>query len=260
MGLTERERELFPYDESIHVVDAQQTGFFEVVIKAIELIDETMKGKKRHLPYGFVTLTTGKMSSRLGNIITAESLVDQVREEIAKLIASENTPSKDQLIDQIAWGAIKFSYLKYAHNSNIKFDIKSSVSLEGDSGPYVQYTYARTQSVLEKASSLRHQAAGNQNTHASTLPAIASLEPEERLVLQKLEYFSGVLDQVVAELAPNLLTEYLVELARVYNMFYQKYPILKSEKEALRLALTKKVGESLELGLYLLGIAAPARM
>ena len=140
--------------------------------------------------------------------------------------------------------------LKYSPQTDITFDIERSVSLEGDSGPYLQYTYARAKSVLRTASYNYLPGAEAKN-----------LEVEERVLLQKIEHFETILEESAEGYSPNTLASYLLEFARNFNLFYQKHPIIKSgEKMELRLALTCAVAVIIKQGLYLLGIEAPERM
>ena len=239
MGLTRKYEEIFPFDELIILSDNPQSSFFKVTIKAMEVIDSRLIGRKRHLPYGSITLTTGKMSSRSGNIISAEELIEATSQELKQQYNNSDP--------KVVIGAIKFNILKHSPSSDIVYDPKQSISLEGDTGPYVQYAYVRTQSVLEKS----HRVNGVEEQ---------TLTEEERTVLKQLEYIGIVMDQVLENLEPNKLAEYLLELAKAYNYFYQRCPILKSEREIIRLKITEKVGETLKQGLYLLGIEAPERM
>ncbi len=249
LGLTRREEELFPFEYSLHVVANEQADFFKVVNKAIQLIDQRRDSKKKHLSYGMVNLITGKMSSRKGEVITAEQLIEQVKEKLTQIVDGSHLASKQSIIDKVAIGAIKFSYLKFSPQKDIAFDIDQSVSLQGDSGPYVQYTYARTQSLIEKAGDkLRKDT------------KVASLDPEEREVLRQIEYFEYVTNKAANELEATILTTYLLDLAKAFNFFYQKHSVIGSEKEAFRLNLVSKTGEILKEGLYLLGIEAPERM
>lgn len=242
LGLTRRYEELFPFDELIILSDNPQAGFFKVVIKAMEMIDSRLVGKKRHLGFGSIALTSGKMSSRLGNIVSAEEVLEKTTEELEKIHGKAD--------QAVVTGAIKFEILKYSLSGDITYDPKKSVSLQGDSGPYVQYTFARTQSVLENAKKLEKK----------TSEAEKTLADEEREVLKNLEYAQMVIDQAAKNLDPNQICYYLLNLAKAYNLFYQKCPILKSDKEALRLAITEKTGEYIKLGLNLLGIEAPDHM
>lgn len=248
IGLAELEYDSFNYDNSIHVVASEQEGYFQVVFKAIELLFPYLKGKKQHLSYGVVDLKEGKMSSRTGNVVTVNDLIRAVSEKVREVMKSSRIEIDQEIVRKVALGAIKFSYLKFSPRPNIVFDLEQSVSLEGDSGPYVQYTYARIQSVLKNNKDL---GANYQDL---------SPDKEERMVLRQLMYFKEIVSETGESLHPNLLASYLVELARSYNLFYQECRILGSEKEEFRLKLSFQVGEVLKKGLNLLGIEAPERM
>ncbi len=246
MGLAELEYAKFEYDKAIHVVAHEQAGYFQVVFKAIEMVFPYLKGKKYHLSYGLVDLKQGKMSSRTGSVITVDDLYKVVSQKV-KEVMKQNRGGKDPVVEQIVMGAIKFSYLKFSPTPNMVFDLDESVSLDGDNGPYVQYAYARIQSVLKKAT---------KQTDTTDL----ALDKQERLLLRQLLYFSDIVSEVAASYHPNLLATYLIDLAKIYNMFYQGCRIIGSEKQQFRLKLSSEVGKVLKLGLYLLGIEAPEKM
>lgn len=249
IGLAELEYDTFNYDQSIHVVASEQEGYFQVIFKAMELIFPYLKGKKYHLSYGMVDLKEGKMSSRTGNVITVDDLYHVVSEKVRELTKQTKLHIDQEVVRMVALGAIKFSYLKFSPRPNMVFDLEESVSLEGDSGPYIQYTYARIQSVLSKASKDRSKEFEN-----------VELDAEERAILRSLLYFQETVEQAATVLHPNLLASYLVELARLYNLFYQGSRIIGSEKQDLRLKLSEEVGKVLGKGLNLLGIDSPEKM
>lgn len=261
MGLTQKEMELFPYDSSIHIVANEQESFFEVTTKALELIDPSFTNKKKHLSYGMVNLRSGKMSSRKGEVISAEELIDQVKQAIIKNFPDSNVKKDLKDLDKIAIGAIKFSFLKYSILSDITFDIGQSVSLQGDSGPYLQYSFARTSSLVEKSkkSQLRQGYDGRAKVKSQNYEK-KEMEPEEREVLSQLEYFEAFVQDAAFKYSPNIICQYLLNLARAFNLFYERYSILGSKKEEFRLTLAKKVGETLKIGLYLLGIETIEKM
>lgn len=249
IGLAKLEYKTFNYDKSIHVVASEQEGYFEVVIKAIELIFPYLEGKKFHLSYGVVDLKQGKMSSRTGNVVTVDDLYHEVSEKVREVMKQNRIEVDQKIVRQVSLGAIKFSYLKYSPRPNIVFDLEESVSLSGDSGPYVQYTYARIQSVLRKT--------------AVKLTKISKKEPLEKIerqILGQLLHFSEVIADIEQSYHPNLMTTYLLDLAKLYNLFYQKYRIINSDKEQLRLNISKAVADTLEKGLNVLGIEAPEKM
>lgn len=248
LALAEKEfSEFGELSKLIHVVGPEQTSFFKVTFKVEELLDkEKYKDIQYHLVYGWVRLKTGKMSSRTGEVVLGEWLLDEAKKRIKK----EFKEMDDQTTEMVAVGAVKYSMLKFATASEIAFSFEESISLEGDSGPYLQYTYARAKSVLAQASYDYKEGAESK-----------SLEKEERDILQRIEYFDNIVEEAAKNFAPNTLAEYLLNLAKVFNLFYQKHRIIKGgEKQQLRLNLTCAVASILKQGLYLLGIEAPERM
>ncbi|MCR4305791.1 MAG: arginine--tRNA ligase [Candidatus Daviesbacteria bacterium] len=271
MGLAELEYDSFNYDKSIHVVASEQEGYFKVIFKAIEFIFPYLTGKKYHLSYGIVDLKEGKMSSRTGNVITVDDLYHVVSEKVRELMKQSKLHIDQDVVRKVALGAIKFSYLKFSPRPNMVFDLEESVSLDGDSGPYVQYTFARIQSVLKNSSdspSTVIPAKAGIHTNIVYGSPIGSgmtieniqLDKEERMILRTLMYFQEIVEQAALTLHPNILASYLIDLARLFNLFYQKSRIIGSEKEAFRLKLSEEVGKVIKKGLYLLGIEAPERM
>ena len=285
MGLAYEQYAAFPFDKNIHVVANEQKGYFEVVIKALEVIDpEKFKGREHHLSMGMVQMldpsshkaSTGqvrKMSSRTGDILTVDWLIDEVRSRVNDLITEQKISAEevDRVTEQIAIGAIKYSVLRVATSQNVAFDIEKSVSLTGNSGPYLQYTYARTQSVLRKSkvksqkSKVSHKGTRfNEPSQVKSqkLQNDYQLREEEVALLRLLVRFEGVVREAAEKYAPNIICNYLYILAQAFNLFYQKLPILKETGAVrdLRLALTAGSGKVLRSGLELLGIKAPERM
>lgn len=250
IGLAKLEYDSFHYDKSIHVVDVQQEGYFQVVIKVIDMLFPNLTGKKYHLSYGYVDLLGRKMSSRTGDVVTFDYLYEQVRKRIEKVMQKTDIQEKEQVIEMVTIGAIKFTMLKYSPQTKILFDLEKSVALDGDSGPYLQYTYARAKSVLRSAA---------YDYQPEITPG--ELEKEERLLLQKIELFPGIVKESAKNFSPTTLATFLLEVAKDFNLFYQKHPIIKAEeKSEFRLALTCAIAVILKQGLYLLGIEAPERM
>lgn len=255
MGLARLQYSKFPFDLAIHVVARDQEEYFKVVFKALEQIEPEIAKKERHLSYGYVNLPSGKMSSRKGNVLTLDWLVEEVKEAIRgimdKSIAEKGMTQeeKDQVVDIVSIGAIKFSMLNYSPPTDVTFDLDRSVSLQGDSGPYLQYTYARAKSVLRNAS-----------YNYSPTEIKHDLEDEERELLRSIEHFSTVVNEAASNLAPNTVATYLLDFARSFNLFYQKHHIIESDQSEFRLALTCGVAVVLKQGLNLLGIEAPERM
>lgn len=242
MGLGFLQYKDFEFDKVIHVVGPEQAGYFKVVFKALELIDPVFKDKEDHLSYGFVQLKEGKMSSRLGQVVSGEWLLDEAKKRIKS--AFKNMDEKT--LEEVVIGAVKYSMLKFGRNSNIQFSFDESISLEGDSGPYIQYVYARTQSVLAKA-----------NPDLLSSKKDQALNEEDLLVLRTLNKFEDIVGESAESLAPNLLCNYLFDLCQRFNFLYQKHQILGNSQ---RLKITEATGKVIKKGLGLLGIEAPERM
>src|SRR6185369_11499776 len=236
----------FAYDKSVIVTGNEINDYFHVVIKALSLLYAELGEKTFHLGHGMVRLPEGKMSSRTGKIKTGESLLDAAAQQAKKL--SESTDEK--LAEQIGQAAVKYAFLKSGIGKDIIFDFEESVSFDGNSGPYIQYTFARTQSVLRKAGEL------------SVVKNHLSLADEERDLLRLLSRFPEIVQEAADRLSPNIVCAYLFDVSQAFNLFYQKHQILRAEGDLLqfRLSLTKSTGETLKKGLNLLGIQAPEKM
>ena len=259
MGLPSRKYKDFPYDLSIIITAHEQSDYFKVVLKALSLISPELAAKTMHIAHGMVRLPSGKMSSRTGNVLTGEWLLDETKKHIGNTY-KEIDP---ETAEKVAVAAVKYALLKSGIGRDTIFDISESISFEGNSGPYLQYTYARTRSVLAKVKTQKSKLKSSmQNSKVDDVLHITNymLQDEEKTLARLLYRFSDVVDESASKMAPNTLCTYLFNLAQEFNFFYQKCPILGSEKEALRLGLTKATGTVLEQGLYLLGIQAPERM
>jgi len=235
-------------DKCIHVVTPEQTSFFKVTFKVEELIDETKyKNKQYHLIYEWVKLKAGKMSSREGNIVEANWLIDQIKTKIKKQFKSDETTS-----EKLAIASVKYSFLKNSTQSVIAFDIDESISLNGNSGPYILYTYVRCQSVLKKENTGEFEKEINPE----------KLEKEELTLVRSIYQFGEIVEKSAHDFAPNIIANYLYDLASKYNLFYQKHQILKADAKTknLRLLLTQAVGQIIKKGLYLLGIDTVEKM
>jgi arginyl-tRNA synthetase len=247
MGLAPLQHKEYHPDLIIHVLGPEQYGYTRVIFKALDLLFPKDAGKQLHLVYGWVKLKHGKMSSRTGNVILGEWLLDEAKKKI-----QESYESSDEIAEQVAVGAVKYSFLKVGLNQEIAFDLEESISLQGNSGPYLQYTYARTQSVLRKS----------QKSSSHQVIKLIETQSEERDVLRLLSRFPEVVEEAALRYAPHVLCTYLFDLAQAYNLFYQKFQILKEtgETREFRLLLTSATGIVLKKGLYLLGIKTPERM
>ena len=206
---------------------------------ALKELAPLIAAKTTHVPHGFLRLTTGKMSSREGNVITAAGLV----EEVIKKASEKND---DPLIaEQVAIGAIKFMILRQAPGQDIIFDPEKSLSLEGDSGPYLQYALVRAVKILSYES---EQAGGSEEP--------AAPYDIERLII----HYPEVAARAAKLLAPNILVTYLLELASAWNAFYATEQVLGSPEEAYKQRLERAFANTMANGLNLLGIPTPERM
>jgi arginyl-tRNA synthetase len=249
----------FPYDKSIIITAHEQDAYFDVMLMALKQIQPDLAAKTEHLSHGVVRLPEGKMSSRTGKVITAVEVLDKAKQLAEEKItepkfSKELTNAKEilKIAEEIGVGAIKYSFLKSSIGRDIPFNFQESVSFDGNAGPYLQYTYTRTQSVLEKAGEIK-----------TSYKRDYLLNEGEKLVLRHLYQFSAVVEIAALSYSPHMVVEYLFILAQEFNLFYQKYRILNTkskEEKTFRILLTQAVGIIIKQGLYLLGIAAPERM
>ncbi|OGH10456.1 MAG: arginine--tRNA ligase [Candidatus Levybacteria bacterium RIFCSPHIGHO2_01_FULL_36_15] len=257
MCLAQKQYEAFPFDLNIHVVAAEQKEYFKVIFKALELIDPKFKNREFHLSMGMVDLASGKMSSRTGDIVTINELLSMVKNEIAKLVGEGRIKEDERQnsIDKITKAAIVYAFLKINPTLNFTFDISKSISLDGDSGPYLLYTYARIKSVINKS---KIQIKNKKEKNDLEILAKEDLELARRLCR-----FHDVVVQSVNAYSPNILANYLYDLAREFNSYYQEVSILKAENQDLisaRLDLISAVSKVLKEGLRLLNIEVVERM
>lgn len=233
----------FPFDKIVHVVGSEQAGYFQVTFKAAEELEPKFIGRQFHLAMGMVQLVGRKISSRTGELITVDGLLSDVKKLLEPL-------TKDPaILEAVTIAAVKYSVLKNSPLLNATFDLEKSVSLEGDSGPYLQYTYARAKSVLRKSKI--------KNLRPKQSSKAEDLTQEEMAVLRFLYRFPEVVEAAVKGYAPNLICSYLFELAKRFNNLYNNCPILGND---LRLALTEATATALKNGLNLLGIEALEKM
>jgi arginyl-tRNA synthetase len=256
MGLAQAQYADFPFDKNIHVVANEQKAYFEVVFKALELLDRRFSDKMYHLPMGMVSLVGKELSSRKGVVITVDGLIKEVKKLTSSLIKQSKTLAgsrSDDLVEVVSLAAIKWSVLKTAPTLNAAFDPKESVKLRGDSGPYLQYTGARCFSVLRKSALSKGQIRFDKYRPT----------PEEAALLRWLIRFPEAVSVAARQYSPNTLCAFLFELAQRYNRFYDSHRIIDAKdsgEKSFRLAVTKATSQVIENGLFLLGIAAPQKM
>ncbi len=252
IGLALLKKETNPSDLYMMTTAVEQEEYFKVVMKAIELVDATFTGKIVHIPHGMMMLTTGKMSSRKGNVITGETLIADAQ-EVARHKMSERAidSSRESTVNMIAVAGIKFGILRQFIGKNIAYDTESAMSFDGDSGPYLQYTYARCQSVISKAQ--------EKGIVSSFVHPCAESVLLERLLVQ----FPEIVVRANTERAPHQIATYVIKCAREFNAYYAKNILIDDsnhELSAYRIAVAQATAHVVRNSLFLLGIAAPEKM
>lgn len=243
LGLMQLKNEQYHPDKSYIVTAEEQKDYFKGVIAAAGLAMPELKDVTVNIPTGTVKLTTGKMSSRDGDVVEIAWLFDQVAEAIRA--------RGGEASEAVVAGALRYAFLKVRVGGDVIFDINESVSIQGNSGPYLQYAHARACSILEKAS----LPDGTQIVEGDT-----PLDENERLFVRKMSEYSEVVEKATNELLPHYICTYLYELAQEFNRFYEKCRIIGDEREQLRLSLVERYKGILSEGLTLLGMVAPEKM
>jgi arginyl-tRNA synthetase len=241
LGVIYAESQDFPFDRRIIMTGNDQAEYMKVVFAALSTIDADLGAKQTHLTNGTVRFADGqKMSSRLGNVSRAVEVLEVVSESVKR---QQQTP---EMVHAVTLGAIKYSFLKHRLGGDIAFDISESVSLEGNSGPYLQYAHARAQSILKK----------------STVTSVASgqLDASERSLVRALSQYTETVEKAAHELLPHGICTYLYELSQAFNRFYEHNRVIGDEREAMRVFLVQTYADTLKNGLILLGITAPDYM
>jgi arginyl-tRNA synthetase len=223
----------------------EQTEYFKVLIKALGEIDKNLADKTAHLPFGFVDLKEGKMSSRSGNIVSAFWLLDETKKRIREGFKEVS----EAVLEDLSTGSVKWSMLRFSRESNIKFSIEESIDLAGNSGPYMQYTYARISSILDKS--------GKANFEAK---AVKTFTPELLALGRIVCQFDSNIKTAADNFSPNILTDYLFTLAQNFNAFYEKEKIIGSPEEEEKLIVCLAVKNVIGQGLKLLGINTPEKI
>ncbi|MBD3329647.1 arginine--tRNA ligase [Candidatus Dojkabacteria bacterium] len=261
MGLAERKMEDYPdLDLSIMMTSVEQIDYFKAVIKAIELLHPEYIGKFKHIPFGWLLIENKKTSSRKGNALKGRDLIQLAIEQAQTKISARKKYKPDEIdaiSSAVGIAALKFLILSREFHKDVNFDPENFVVLEGFSGPYIMYGYARANSILEKAA---------KNGVNAKLPD--SLDEvlnssEEIDLLKKLSEFPGVAEKAYELTSPHLVCNYLFELAKLFSNFYDKHSVLGLEDSnvaAARLKLVEAVSVVLKSGLALLGIRVVEQM
>ncbi len=252
--LARRKFEDYKIEKNLYVVDKRQEHHFKQVFKVLELMGFENAKKCHHLQYDFVELPDGAMSSRKGNIIPLQALIENMVKMIKEnyLARYTNEWSADEIektAQIVAKGAIKYGMTRIDPAKKIVFDMAEWLKLDGESGPYIQYAYARINSMLNKLG-------------APLTQEIKIEASQEKDLVATLMNFHHVVQQATEQYKPSVLTSYLYDLSRAYNAFYAECPVGSAAEpvRSSRLLLSKSTAETLKQGLALLGIEAPERM
>jgi arginyl-tRNA synthetase len=242
--LAKKKFEDYKLNKSIYVVGNEQNYHFEVLFTILEKLGFKQEGL-RHLSYGMVELPEGKMKSREGTVVDADDLIYKVQELVKKELSSRAKLSKKQLKERslkIALASIKYFLLRVDINKNMIFNPKESINFEGDTGPYIQYSYARASSILRK-------------TKKKNMSwKISELHQKEKELIKKIFDFNEIVSKAYLDLNPSLIANYSYKLAQLFNEFYHSCPVLNSENEQFRIKLIEAFRIVLKNSLNLLGI------
>lgn len=258
LGTAQLKYDDFNMDESLYVVGNEQDYHFKVLFLILDKLGKAWAKGLHHLSYGMVDLPSGKMKSREGTVVDADDLIEEMistaksrTEELGKVNGFSES-EKEELYRMIGLGALKYFLLKVEPKKRLLFDPAESIDFQGNTGPFIQYTYARIQSVLSKS--------GVQNPVFETIETLSATERELILFINK---YIDTLAVAAKEYSPAQIANYVYELAKLYNKFYHEEPILKVEDSDLknfRLALSIATGSVIKRAMRLLGIDVPERM
>ena len=247
----------YDFDKCIYVTSYEQNLHFKQIFEVAKLLglDEKYTQGLEHVPYGFVRLPTGRMSTREGNFVKVEDLLNETIEQAKKVIEEKNPelPNKDEVAKKVGIGAVIFNDLSTSRIKDEVFDIQEMLNFQGETGPYIQYTYVRTKSVLEKVEKLPKLEDVN----------VEALDDEYSQNILKLIYnFNDVLNQVIEKSEPSILARYLIDLSKAYSSFYNENKIICDDKDLqnARVYLTYATGKVLKQAAKLLGIEMPEKM
>ncbi|MDE2038233.1 MAG: arginine--tRNA ligase [Patescibacteria group bacterium] len=270
LGLNAEKFRLYPdLGRSIIVTANEQSDYFKVLLKVMSLIYPKIAERTEHISHGLMRFASGKMSSRKGNVISGEALIDEIKAMVKEKMAGRDMTDADAdaVSDQVAIAAIKYTILRQSVGSDVIFDSAKSISFEGDSGPYLQYSAVRARSVLEKAQEQgerRKKEGGRSKEKGERSKEEKGVKlPEKAGLLEKLLVrFPDIAARARQEYAPQIVATYITELAAAFNSFYAAEVIIDPADplSPYRIALTRSFLSVMSDGLWLLGIEVPKRM
>ncbi|WP_075566014.1 arginine--tRNA ligase [Ihuprevotella massiliensis] len=252
----------YPINKMVYVVGNEQNYHFQVLSLLLDRLGFEWGKSLVHFSYGMVELPNGKMKSREGTVVDADDLVEGMIEQARRTMdeAGKNTDmseaEKQEVARIVGLGALKYFLLKVDARKNMVFNPEESIDFNGNTGPFIQYTYARIRSILRKA-----QDAGI--VLSEELPTDVEISTKEEEIIQRLADFRGVVEAAGEDYSPSGIANYCYELVKLYNQFYHEFQILREEdaaKRNFRLILSRNVAKVVRLGMELLGIEMPERM
>jgi arginyl-tRNA synthetase len=262
IGTAEMRFNDFPIDKMIYVVGNEQNYHFQVLSILLDRLGFKWGKELVHFSYGMVELPNGKMKSREGTVVDADDLIaamisdaKQTSEELGKF-KDMSEEERNEIARIVGLGALKYFILKVDARKNMLFNPEESIDFNGNTGPFIQYTYARIRSILRKA-------AAEGITIPTTLSAEMPLNEKEIELIQKLNEFGAAVEQAGKDYSPSGIANYCYELTKAFNQFYHDYSILGADtddEKVVRLVLAQNVGKTLKNGMALLGIEVPERM
>jgi arginyl-tRNA synthetase len=260
IGTAEMRFQDYPIDKMIYVVGNEQNYHFQVLSILLDRLGFKWGKELTHFSYGMVELPNGKMKSREGTVVDADDLMQLMVEDAYKtsmeLGKFDDMTEKErrEIARIVGMGALKYFILKVDARKNMLFNPEESIDFNGNTGPFIQYTYARIRSILRKAENL---------TSTTSLTGTTTLSEKEVELIQKMNEFGAAVEQAGKDYSPSGIANYCYELTKVFNQFYHDYSILNEadeQKKAVRLMLAKNVAKIIKNGMNLLGIEVPERM
>ncbi|MBI5635974.1 arginine--tRNA ligase [Candidatus Micrarchaeota archaeon] len=270
VGLADYKWEKYAFDKSITVTASEQNTHFKQLFKLLELMKRPYALKLAHVGFGLITLESGKISSREGNLVYLDEVLKEASESALAQIGERGagySPAERKKISSIVGvGSTKFGFLRVSNEKNILFNPSKAVSFTGDTGAYLQYTAVRAKSLLEKS--------GVKKIKPSELKFIGEkgadndrvnggLNEEEKKLVEKISLFPSIVSQATRHYSPHIVCEYLLKLAAAFNEFYAKHSVLDADsedKKKLRLALVAATANVIENGLKIIGVSVPKKM
>ena len=247
----------FEFYRNLYIVDVRQSHHFRQLLRVLEMAGYSAETDSAHLEFGFMSLPEGAISTRKGTTISLESLLSEAEKRALEIIQEKNPNlnNKEAVAKQVALSSIKYFDLSHNRSTEIVFTWEKALSFEGNTGPYLQYTHARIHGIFRKM--------GESINNIDNLEYNGDLATQETMVLRKINQFPEIIGSASEQYLPNIVANFLFELAQSFNAFYQEVPVLKeedSQKRLMRLNLIKSTAQVLRNGLDLLGIEAPEEM